>query len=286
MFIKEHCSPRNEKINDSCLSKKILLKIAKVLNKKYEAKIKTKGISKDKLFKSISDVMHKNSECNTESCWMDIDKLMSKLSDSERKEIEESFRPQKPDEWKTNPNTWLTTEDIDNVMEQYEKEFPHFKYFGATPIDFALKNGNTCMVSSLCNINLNNLKDKKCIGMIFNTDPHTGGGQHWFSMFVDQEGINMPNPAIYYFDSASPVKNFEQIPKEIIELMYRLEKQSHFKFDIYFNDIKHQKGNSECGIYCLHFLTEMLKGKNFHEYIKSNLDDKTIEKYRNIFFRK
>ena len=96
----------------------------------------------------------------------------------------------------------------------------------------------------------------------------------------------MPNPAIYYFDSASPVKNFEQIPKEIIELMYRLEKQSDFKFDIYFNDIKHQKGNSECGIYCLHFLTEMLKGKNFHEYIKSNLDDKTIEKYRNIFFRK
>ena len=118
MFIKEHCSPRNEKINSSCLSKKILLKIAKVLNKKYNAKIKTKNISKDKLFKSISDVMHKNSQCNTESCWMDIDKLMSKLSDSERKEIEESFRPQKPDEWKTNPNTWLTTEDIDNVMEQ------------------------------------------------------------------------------------------------------------------------------------------------------------------------
>ena len=51
------------------------------------------------------------------------------------------------------------------------------------------------------NIDLNNMKNKKCIGMVFNTDPHTGGGQHWFSMFIDQEGINMDKPAIYYFDS-------------------------------------------------------------------------------------
>ena len=40
MFNKEHCSPRNEKINSSCLSKKIIIKIAKILNKKYKQKLK------------------------------------------------------------------------------------------------------------------------------------------------------------------------------------------------------------------------------------------------------
>lgn len=288
MFTKGHCSPRNKNIKHSCLSKDILIKIAKLLNKKYDAKIKIKKTKKDKLFKEITEVMNKNSECKTESCWLNINKIMDGLSSKEKKEIEESFRPEKPDEWKNNPNTWLSTEDINNVMKQYENEFSHFKFFGATPIDFNLKSGNTCMISDLCNININldKLSDKKCIGMVFNTDPHTEGGQHWFSMYVDKEGINMPNPAIYYFDSANPVQKFEEIPEQILELIYKLEEQFNFNFDIYFNDIKHQKGNTECGVYCLHFLTEMLKGKNFYDYIASNLTDKKIETFRDIFFRK
>ena len=54
--------------------------------------------------------------------------------------------------------------------------------------------------------------------------------------------------------------------------MNKLEKQSNFKFDIFFNDIKHQNGNTECGIYCLHFLTEMLKGKKFRKIYSKRFD--------------
>ena len=67
--------------------------------------------------------------------------------------------------------------------------------------------------------------------------------------------------------------------------MYRLEKRLILSLIFTLMILNIKKVIPECGIYCLHFLTEMLKGKNFHEYIKS-LDDKTIEKYRNIFFRK
>lgn len=288
MFVKEHCSPRKEKIKDSCLSKKLLLKIAKILNEKKGAEIPLKKISKKKLFDEISKIINNTSSCDTESCWVNLDSIMDSLTKSEREKIKESFRPEKPDEWKSNPNTWLSTEDIDNVMEQYVKEFPYFKYFGATPIDFNLKSGNSCLVSDICNINIKEIKNnnKKCIGMVFNTDPHNKGGQHWFSMYVDLVGKNMPKPAIYYFDSATPIKNFQDIPQEIINLMYKIQEQTDFRLDIYYNNIKHQNGNTECGVYCLHFLTEMLKGINFKEYISKDLNDKVIEQFRNIFFIK
>ena len=48
--------------------------------------------------------------------------------------------------------------------------------------------------------------------------------------------------------------------------------------------LQHQKGNTECGVYCLHFLETMLKGKNFEDYIKTKNNDEYIEKFRNYYF--
>ena len=101
-------------------------------------------------------------------------------------------------------------------------------------------------------------------------------------MYIDNVGKNMPNPAIYYFDSATSVQKMEELPSQILQLMEKLQEQSNYKFDIYYNDIKHQRGSTECGIYCLYFLTEMLKGTPFKKLIQRNLTDKKIEKYRNI----
>lgn len=285
MFDKRHCSPSKRDIEVSCLSKKLLIKIAKILNKEYKANIKIKKSSKKKLFDEISNKINGN-KCNKESCWITIDKISSKLTNSEIKEIKQHFRPFQPKEWGKNPNTWLTTTDINQVMKQYEIKYPYFKYYGATPIDFNLKFGNTCMVSEICKIDLEKLKDKKCIGMVFNTDPHNKSGQHWFSMYIDVTGINNVNPSIYYFDSATPVKKLEDIPMQILKLIETLQIQSDSMFDIFFNDIQHQYGDTECGVYCLHFLTEMLKGINFKKYKSGKLTDKKIEKYRDIFFIK
>ena len=283
MFVKKHCSPRKDKINISCLSKSLLIKIAKVLNKKYGAKIKIKKQSKKKLYDAIKNKL-KTKECKSELCWKNIDQISNALNEKEKKEFKNSFRPLRPQTWEKNPNTWLNTTDINNVMEQYEKKYPYFQYYGATPIDFNLKYGDSCMVSDLCKINLNNLNNKECIGMVFNTDKHDEPGQHWFSMYIDNVGKNMPNPAIYYFDSATSVQKMEELPAQILQLMEKLQEQSNYKFDIYYNDIKHQRGSTECGIYCLYFLTEMLKGISFKKLIQRNLTDRKIEKYRNIFF--
>ena len=282
MFKEKHCSPRKGKIKTSCISKKTLLKIADLLNKKYNTKIKIKKRTKEELYKDIKKQFQK-SECETESCWSTLS-IFEKLPFKEKKMIEDSFKPRKPLSWKKKPTTWLTTNDIDKVMVQYEKKYPHFKYFGALPIDFNLKDrNNNCLINNICKINTNEYRDK-CIGIVLNTDPHNKPGQHWFSIYIDFIGINRENPSFYYFDSANPIQNINDLPYQILEFIEKIQSQHNYQLDVLYNDIKHQYGNTECGIYSLHFLTEMLKGIPFEEYIQQNLTDKKIKKYRDIFF--
>tara|TARA_B100000686_G_scaffold340672_2_gene416716 strand:+ start:507 stop:1364 length:858 start_codon:yes stop_codon:yes gene_type:complete len=284
MFNEGHCSPRKEEIKDTCLSKKLLLAIAKILNKKLKANIRLKKISKKKLY---SEVKKHLSKCNTEICWSSLKIIMNNLSEKEKKELKRSFRPLQPESWAKNPNTWLNTKDINSVMKQYERKYPNFKYFEATPIDFHLKdNQNNCLISNLCKVNLQELKKKKkeSIGLVFNTDKHNQPGQHWFSMFIDLVGKNRKRPSIYYFDSADAINDIQDLPLQILDLIEKLQKQNNYQFDVLYNDKKHQYGDTECGIYCIHFLVEMLKGKRFSNYVQKRNDDRTIEDFRKKFF--
>ena len=286
MFVKEHCSPRKGEIKSSCLSKKTLRSIAKILNQEINAGIQIKKTSKEKLYHEIKKYL-KKTKCNTEVCWGSLNVIVDHLTEKEKKEFKKSFRPLQPKTWESNPKTWLNTTDINNVMKQYEMKFPHFKYFEATPIDFHLKDeDNSCLVSSLCNININELKKnkKKSLGLVFNTDKHTEPGQHWFSMYIDMVGRNHSNPSIYYFDSADKINDIKELPIQILELIEKIQKQTNYKYDVLYNDIKHQYGDTECGVYCLHFLTEMLKGVQFHKYVENKLNDKDIQKFRETFF--
>ncbi len=277
MYKKRHCSPRR-KNKISCLPEELLLKIAKILNSKKKCKINT-SCSKKALHLQICKDLNKLTECKDELCWGDF--LKSHLNVDEYEIFTDSFKPPMPLEWNKNPNSWLSTDDINNVMEQYQNKYPKFKYMGAHPIDFALKKNNQCIGDDLCSLNINEMKkDYNSLGMVFNTDPHNEGGEHWFSVYVDMKGNNLPEPTIYYFDSA-----LSKPSKEIINLVNKIKKQDP-SFDFLFNDIKHQKGDTECGIYCLHFLTEMLKGKKFQTYIDKRLNDKQMEKYRKKFFIK
>ena len=284
MFVKGECSPRKEDTKVSCLKKKTLLSVAKILNKQFNAKIKLKKTTKKKLYSEIRKYLSK-SRCEKESCWITLDLISKNLNENEKKEIKNSFRPFQPLSWKEKPNTWLNTTDINNVMKQYEKKFPYFKYYEATPIDFHLKEGNGCLVSILCNININELKKtKKSLVIVFNTDKHDQPGQHWFSMYIDLIGKNRNNPSIYYFDSADAIKDINHLPIQILDLIEKIQKQSDYNFDVLYNDINHQSGDTECGVYCIHFLTEMLKGKKFSDYVNQKNNDKRMEDFRKLFF--
>jgi len=284
MFIKKHCSPSKKDNKISCIDDDLILKIANILNN-YDYNIEIHK-DKKKLHSEISKKIKEKSYCKNEKCWKTLNFLRDELSNDELKRFEESFRPDMPEKWIDNPNTWLSTIDINKVMEQYENAYPNFEYLGANPIDFDKKiSNNRCVADELCNINIPKLKREgtDCLGMVFNTDPHDSSGQHWFSLYIDLKGKNIKNkPCIYYFDSlASKPKT------EVIEFVKRIQKQClEINKDIKFlyNDIKHQHENTECGVYCLHFLVSMLKGQDFKKYIKNKKSDKKIEKFRKFFF--
>ena len=56
-------------------------------------------------------------------------------------------------------------------------------------------------------------------------------------------------------------------------------------FLLYYNHIQHQFGNTECGVYSIYFLTELALGKSYKEIIKKKINDKTMNEYRNKFFK-
>jgi len=98
-------------------------------------------------------------------------------------------------------------------------------------------------------------------------------------MYIDNK-----KKKIYYFDSVG-----DKPPNEIIKLVKKIQYQANelsIKLEYRENyPFSHQKGNTECGIYVLYFITEMLEGnKNFDYFTKNKISDDEMEKYRKIFF--
>lgn len=278
-FKKLNCSPTNENsINKfTCYDTDDLLKLKNIWNARHPDKPMNTNNPK-KIWRQLKN--YYATICNKESCWVRQMVKNSKL----KKDLLNSFAPKSPEEWKKNPNEWLSSLDIIQVMNQYEKKYKNFDFMGPSPIDYDthILNGN-CVWEELCHFNLFNhlKKGYNKIGVIFNTDPHDKGGEHWISLFID---VN--KKIIFFFDSVGdPIP--EQIKKfvdKVIEQGKELKSPIHFKFDQNY-PVDHQKGNTECGMYSLYFIIHMLENKISSNYLKTHrLDDKYVEKFRKIYF--
>tara|TARA_B100000035_G_C20985456_1_gene547572 strand:- start:363 stop:1409 length:1047 start_codon:yes stop_codon:yes gene_type:complete len=330
------CAPNNNN-NDTCFPDDIISKLAKELETTA----------------TIKDIRNKTG-CNNDICVASKSKKPTDYLDY--------FKTPKPESWKDKPNTWLSTLDIDNVLNQYENKYKDFKYFGAVPIDFDHRlisgENDVCVSDDLCKLNIRELWNDgyRNFGFVFNTDRHDQPGQHWISMFVSKNGV-------YFFDSTS-----EKPKNEIIKLMNRItddlngclcdstispneisEIHSVYKkltkpakkntnklfmdtewlmkggvlflddkpykileirkdhvivspkiskkykegteivekcWRQFYNDKRHQTGNTECGVYSIYFIINMLeKGDDFLEILENIVDDNKMKENRDIFFR-
>jgi hypothetical protein len=278
-FKKLRCSPK-EKNNFNtftCYTNDSLYKLRDQWNKRHSDKLIKTNDSKEihnKLTFYLSNV------CKTESCWLKQNKDFGKISE----DILDSFAPISPDEWKKNPNEWLSSIDIDKVMKQYKKAYKCFEFIGPSPIDFDKKlSYGECVWNELCNFSLANQikKGKNKIGIIFNTDPHNKSGAHWISLF-----INIKKKTFTFFDSTGSkitqeIKNFVD---RIKDQGYKLNPKINFKYEDS-GGTEHQYGNTECGIYSLFFIIHMLQDKTNESFYKNHIiSDKDVQHYRNIYF--
>jgi hypothetical protein len=278
-FKKLRCSPKekNQFNNFTCYTNESLYKLRDQWNSKHSDKlIKTNDP------KEIHSILtsYLSNVCKTESCWLKQNKDFGKIS----KDIIDSFAPVSPDEWKKNPNEWLSSVDIDNVMNQYKKAYKCFEFIGPSPIDFDLKKSyGECVWNELCNFSIDNQikKGKNKIGIIFNTDPHNKSGAHWISLF-----INIKKGLIFFFDSVGtrPSKEIINLVNRIIDQGHKLNPKINFKFEDN-KGVEHQHKNTECGIYSLFFIIHMLQDKTNENFYKTHIiKDDQIQNYRKIYF--
>jgi hypothetical protein len=282
-FKNLNCSPKTklEKKSFTCFTDDQLHKMRDIWNARHaDQRINTNDSKEiwDSLKKFYSRI------CNKESCWIKQIVKNTPVGKQLETDLLDSFAPESPKEWHSNPNEWLSSVDIIEVMSQYEKAYKCFEFLGPSPIDYDThKLYGECVWEELCHFNLlDQIKQGKTkIGIIFNTDTHDRPGEHWISLFIN---INKGN--LFFFDSAG-----DQIPRQVKKFVDKVEEQGrklnppvYFKFDQNY-PVEHQYKNTECGIYSLFFIVHMLEDKITGDYLKNHvLKDEYIEKFRKIYF--
>ncbi len=286
MTKKSTCNSSRDDNRYTCYSDESLIKMKKYWNARHP----DEKIISDKpkeIWKSLT--LYTKGLCSNEKCWL-RQKFMANKINTELSTY--TFAPSAPDKWKKNPNEWLTSVDINKVMKQWERRYKDFIFIGPSPLDFDspsqyIQDDNVCVWPELCNFELSKLlaKNKSKIGIIFNLDPHYKEGSHWVALYID-----VSRGVIFYFDS-----NGDKTPKEIEKLITKIKSQGKniilkdgegIKFDIMENHPKqHQRENTECGIYTIYFITELLSGKKTFEYFKTvTIPDKDMEALRKKYF--
>lgn len=200
--------------------------------------------------------------CSYEECWKDLN-FINNIKDKKLKEKIQffTFKPRFYDnEYK---NGELDTNDIDNVMKQYELKYSDFYFTGTFPCDFYLYE----------KINFKSLKKYKYVGIVFNLDTHDKPGSHWTSMFIDNV-----KQKIYYFDSIGKPPN--KYIKNFIKLYLNSYLNSK-KYLVYINKHKHQIGSKECGIYSIYFLVKKLENCFNND---KHISHEKMSKYRQQIF--
>ena len=173
--------------SDSCMTHLMLEKIKKIYNHAHAANSGKQIISTDAV--GIYHELKKKHLCESERCMIKkaLGNKHSHLYDQMMKEME---APEHPDDWKKNPNEWLSNIDINLVMKQYEKTYPEFLFLGPTSINFdeRVSSDGGCVGNEICHLTLAKLMAmkplKRKVGMVFNLSRNDQPGSHWVSLFL------------------------------------------------------------------------------------------------------
>ena len=286
--VNNKCAPNITNDNLSCLSMSIL----EALAEKYITGYIKNSLSKSELLDALNKKM---STCNGEhKCWLQIS--------GNNKHIDKYYLPNGPDK----QFDWLSTLDINNVLRQYEMKFPEFYFVGAVPYDFE----DLPDIYNLLDFDKIKLLNKHIVGLVINLDEHYKSGSHWVALY-----INLKKYEIYFFDSVGkkPKSRIFKFIYSVIQYMYLSKykekiliqdiklyssynkqkisdplKNKYFTqlkhIKAKYNNIQHQKENTECGVYSIHCIVSLLYNIDFENIIKNPISDERMNKYRTKIF--
>ena len=274
------CAPNITFDNGSCMTIKQLINIATSYNKNCSISNSGTPIILDDGYEIMDESGYKRYLLfeikkrfkGDQKSWLTSNYIKYMNSEDKNELTKNVFRPGGPQ----GKFDWLSTFDIKYSLDQYENKYPDFKFLGAVPIDF----------DEMTNLNIKSLKfndlekmGKHRIGVVFNLDEHYKSGSHWVSLFSD-----LKKGQIYFSDSYGIKPE-----KRIVKFIKRLEEyivSKGIKSTIGYNKMRHQRGDSECGVYSINFILRLLKGKSFESLTTKRIPDSKVNQCRLVYFNK
>lgn len=273
-----YCSPNNNTLDISshytCFALKELQEIAIAFN----IYIHNNNICTKKntcVPKKLIDIQNKDKKelwysiynrlkpiCKYEYCWIDLE-FINLISDKNLQDKIKYFTF-KPKMTKTK-YSWLSNNDINSILQQYQKLNTNFYYFGALPSDFY----------KIKTIDYTNFNKFDLIGIVLNLDKHNENGSHWVTLVIDNI-----TKTIEYFDSVGNKPNYRI--DNFVKLL-RTKYLKNYKHKI--NKVVHQSKDTECGIYSIYYIIQRLYGKTFDEITQNIIHDDDMNKFRKFIFR-
>lgn len=289
--IKTKYNSPSAKKNPRVFSKKSLIELIKAWNKYKDDKIEYKDTE---TVKSLSDKLNSKIKpiCDDKQYWCWPGALAKIAKDDKTKEIikmiaDYELRPEMPIEWAKNPIEWLSNYDIEAVMKQYSDEKKYkYAFLGVFPIDFSEEDKfGRCLYSHICSLNIKKYINKgiKYLGLITNLDKHNESGSHWTSTFIIIDPKNKSYGAHYYDSTARTIPSYvKKFMKTVMVQCNTLYPNSNFR--ITYNNIQHQKKNTECGMFSMVYQIRWLNLLLHHRRLNISsplIDDRAIDKILN-----
>ncbi len=307
--------------NKYCLPNESIYLISQIVKKKSHDNKSPANIIID----SAKEMNCHNATNNQEKTLCVVEKLIDKHKDSN---LEKSLQKQilkyfKPVAKKLHKDYWINNTEIDNIQFQLQTNFSGYYYsyihmidlymFEPTNKDLLL---NSHKIKPITEINfidelekkatLNYNNDLKYYSIVCNTDVSSGGGVHWFSIFIDfRPYYNMINNnkfepiTIEYFNSSGyPIiqgSNRKQFVEFFTNLEDILDKYLNDKFKknlklckfIQVTHIEHQRADTaNCGSYSLYYIYSRLNGTPLSYFTNNKITDENMESFRKHLWRK
>lgn len=273
----DKCAPGVKYSQNSCISLDILIDMAKAYNKTYpedKIQLQFQKMGDDKYKKFLIKELNKRLKdvCgNDQQCWAK-QSFIDNMQIQHRKRLESNtWRPK----GLSGRFKWLNTSNINDIMEQYEDVYSDFKFLGAVPMDFDDLDELGINTLDFAQLKKHGIRQ---FGIVFNLDEHYKKGSHWVGMYC-----NIETGQIYYFDS------YGVFPEDrVMYLVNRFNKYyrsaNNKSIDFNYNNRRYQFGNSECGVFSIHFILRMLKGETFADVLTKPINDTQVNKCRKVYF--
>jgi hypothetical protein len=269
--------------------------------KGYVEVIKKEGIvvatdlrANTKSHATIADAIKQATKCKDEACVLDNRKVRAVIGDSK---AEQQKKDNLLQEGPRDSNAWLDNSNIDEFLRLLKNHFdgsngrPKLYPVEFQMRDFVKTNGDLSKIDLYNDVKAKGYTHLACV---LNTDYSTGSGIHWFCILCDLQGAssvnNTKNAAAYpytieYFNSSGR-KPLPEIDTWMSLKQAELEEASdHPVEEVHVNVFAHQMQNSECGVYCLHYIWNRLEGKPYSLWRKQRFTDAEIKEWRKKIFR-